>query len=290
MNDYDIYSEPIAIWYRSPIVYIGAGVTIGLFALAFILMTLIGGEPLSEETKQAVVAIEETTQTECAEDENAEGCKIDVVYQNAKDLGSIELCSVLDDSDIADRCILSVARKWDRPEYCEEISDRELSENCFSMLYFFLALEEQNEEYCLKIPDEESKDSCHLRFDGPLSQENCRERLSETAYCDDLDTIAHAALTSNSHLCYQLDTIDGWAECIRQVGYPDDDGDGLTLADEDYLGTSDFNEDSDSDALDDYSEVKEYVTNPLDEDTDGDSFLDGAEVAQGYNPNGEGRL
>ncbi|MBI2476916.1 hypothetical protein HYV72_01960, partial [Candidatus Uhrbacteria bacterium] len=40
----------------------------------------------------------------------------------------------------------------------------------------------------------------------------------------------------------------------------------------------------------DREEVETYRTNPLNPDTDGDSYLDGDEVTHGYDPNGPGRL
>jgi len=70
----------------------------------------------------------------------------------------------------------------------------------------------------------------------------------------------------------------------------DADGDGLTDAEEITASTSSTNPDTDGDGLGDREEVKVYGTDPLRTDTDGDSFLDGAEVAGGYNPNGPGKL
>lgn len=46
--------------------------------------------------------------------------------------------------------------------------------------------------------------------------------------------------------------------------------------------------DSDRDGLTDQDEVK-YQTNPLNPDTDGDSYTDGAEVQKGYDPRGPGK-
>ncbi|MBI1908528.1 hypothetical protein HYS28_03930, partial [Candidatus Uhrbacteria bacterium] len=40
----------------------------------------------------------------------------------------------------------------------------------------------------------------------------------------------------------------------------------------------------------DREEVEVYDTDPLEEDTDGDTYLDGQEVKGGYNPNGPGKL
>lgn len=70
----------------------------------------------------------------------------------------------------------------------------------------------------------------------------------------------------------------------------DSDGDGLTDQEEQNLGTNRLVVDSDSDGLSDKEEVKFYYTNPLDPDTDGDTYLDGQEVQAGYNPNGAGKL
>ncbi len=70
----------------------------------------------------------------------------------------------------------------------------------------------------------------------------------------------------------------------------DEDGDGLTNAQELSIGTDPYNPDSDNDGLFDKEEVITYKTEPLNEDTDGDGFLDGSEVKAGYNPNGPGEL
>lgn len=48
--------------------------------------------------------------------------------------------------------------------------------------------------------------------------------------------------------------------------------------------------DTDLDGLFDWEEIEIYGTNPFASDTDGDGFLDGNEVKNGYNPNGPGKL
>jgi hypothetical protein len=48
--------------------------------------------------------------------------------------------------------------------------------------------------------------------------------------------------------------------------------------------------DSDNDGLTDYQEINIYHTDPHNPDTDGDGYLDGAEVKAGYNPLGPGKL
>lgn len=80
-------------------------------------------------------------------------------------------------------------------------------------------------------------------------------------------------------------------ETVPQTeGDQDTDQDGLTDAEEESLGMSINSADSDSDGLYDREEVKVYKTDPLNPDTDGDTFLDGEEVKNGFNPKGAGKL
>lgn len=77
----------------------------------------------------------------------------------------------------------------------------------------------------------------------------------------------------------------------RQSAPPlDSDSDGLTDERESTLGTSPILIDTDQDGLNDNDEVLVYMTDPLMPDTDGDTFLDGQEVQNGYNPRGAGKL
>jgi len=70
----------------------------------------------------------------------------------------------------------------------------------------------------------------------------------------------------------------------------DSDDDQLSDDKERELGTDPNNWDSDADGLGDGDEALVWKTNPLNPDTDGDTYLDGAEVKNGYNPLGPGKL
>lgn len=67
-------------------------------------------------------------------------------------------------------------------------------------------------------------------------------------------------------------------------GDVDEDQDGLSLKQEKELGTYFFADDSDFDGLHDADEVNTYGTDPLLDDTDGDTILDGEEILLGKNP------
>lgn len=70
----------------------------------------------------------------------------------------------------------------------------------------------------------------------------------------------------------------------------DTDQDGLTDEEERAYGTNPERLDTDADGLFDKEEILTYKTDPLDSDSDGDGFSDGAEVKNGYNPNGPGKI
>lgn len=64
----------------------------------------------------------------------------------------------------------------------------------------------------------------------------------------------------------------------------DDDGDGLSNAEEAKLGTNPKKADTDGDGLIDSDEVRIYKSNPLKADTDGDGISDGEAVKRGMDP------
>jgi len=70
----------------------------------------------------------------------------------------------------------------------------------------------------------------------------------------------------------------------------DTDQDGLSDAQEFDLETNPRLVDSDNDGLSDWEEHAIFGTDPLNDDTDGDTYLDGEEVQNGYDPNGSGKL
>ncbi len=70
----------------------------------------------------------------------------------------------------------------------------------------------------------------------------------------------------------------------------DADKDGLSDEEEREYGTNVMSVDTDGDGLTDYQEIMIYLSDPLLKDTDGDGYNDGEEVENGYNPLGAGKL
>jgi len=70
----------------------------------------------------------------------------------------------------------------------------------------------------------------------------------------------------------------------------DQDRDGILDVEEEALGLSTRNFDTDGDGISDKSEIDKWGTDPTKADTDGDGYWDFFEIMNGYNPLGEGKL
>ena len=111
--------------------------------------------------------------------------------------------------------------------------------------------------------------------------------LDETAVSDTLSegTDLSGGVSATSDLSTEINS-----DKILFGNQVDSDRDGLDDARETELGTDINNSDTDSDGLSDYDEVATWKTNPLNPDTDGDTYVDGQEVRALYNPLGQGKL
>lgn len=70
----------------------------------------------------------------------------------------------------------------------------------------------------------------------------------------------------------------------------DQDFDGILDEKEKELGLSNKTSDTDKDGLTDFTEIEQYKTDPKNKDTDGDGYVDGYEVLNGFDPKGSGKL
>ena len=76
----------------------------------------------------------------------------------------------------------------------------------------------------------------------------------------------------------------------QRVQDEDMDNDGILDGEEEKLGLSSQDFDTDGDGIPDKMEIDIFKTDPTKADTDGDGFADGFEIINGFNPLGEGQL
>lgn len=84
--------------------------------------------------------------------------------------------------------------------------------------------------------------------------------------------------------------IRSYSVADKVKGIIDRDRDGVSAEEEKMHGTSDLKKDSDEDGLSDYEEIYYWFSDPTNPDTDGDGYLDGVELTNGYPPTGGDKL
>lgn len=128
-------------------------------------------------------------------------------------------------------------------------------------------LGQPNNEPAAAVPSAESNPAV-----SPINQ--AVDQFQQNAIDQVVDPFASPAPGNNAAITPSMDT----------------DQDGLSDADEQTHGTNINLIDTDGDGLSDWEEVTVFGTKPLDPDSDADTYPDGSEVQQGYNPKGPGKL
>ncbi len=146
-----------------------------------------------------------------------------------------------------------------------EIDDETVQNEIESELITYRGLlntELNNLAKAIRVNDTEAATAARVRI------ENIRQEISESVSTREYDAAV-------------IDTVTAYVEKVTN------DLEDLTYKNESVLkeriGDA-ITVDSDKDGISDYDEVHLYKTNPFAADTDGDSYIDGAEIAKGFDP------
>lgn len=130
-----------------------------------------------------------------------------------------------------------------------------------------------------------------------LEEENTEEEVSEEEEAhekeENIPVEDEEEPVEESELDYDGDSLtNGEEEALGTDPLePDTDNDGVFDWDEvEFHGSDPLDPDTDGDDLNDYDELYVWGTDPNDVDSDEDGFGDGVEVANGYNPFGDGDM
>lgn len=171
-------------------------------------------------------------------------------YRLAESSGDVNDCEKISKERSRDFCIKNLTVESGIFEDCNKIIDNDIQESCFSETIYFLAVDQKNIAMCEDIDDKNLLQSCIVFLVS--SQDDCM-LLSDNLQLNCLNIIYN-----NSGDCDNISDEGYRWECLSGM---DSDNDGLNDAREEELGTNRNNS-----------------------DTDGDGYLDGAEVDSGHDP------
>jgi len=130
-----------------------------------------------------------------------------------------------------------------------------------------------------------TKDGDNFKLTYQLKTTGDIDSYNKDSYADGQNTATSTDQSIEKVTTYENNSLTNSATTTT-----DSDSDGLTDAEERTYETDVNRSDTDGDGLNDYEEKKVHKTNPFVVDTDGDSYPDGQEVKNSYNPNGAGKL
>lgn len=242
---------------------IGGGIMLGIVVVGIVLRVVNKGDVVDLNMVQQT-EITKMLET-CNQAENPVTCKMTLVEQVEKNFETGAMCGELGAD--ADGCYWKAARESENPDLCESIEKESTKQECRESVFYALALTNMDAQQCAKIESDLLRKACNLRFEPPLTSENCLSLGKSTLTCQTVGAIEKATRTQDADLCNILANDEEVAICRSAVPLDDPDFDQLSS----------------------YEEAK-YGSDPRKADTDGDGFNDGAEVEAGYQPNGPGRL
>lgn len=248
-----------------------ASILAGILVLAVVVGLLVFMRLRTQRTN--ILVLQETIDREgdradeiCESAEDVESCRGMVISQTARNLRAPDVCQLLNPGDTLDACLTEVALETRDVRLCAQITGN-LQEGCYTLVVQSLIATE-GLEACTHYPSEQRQEVCRRSFEMPALQTCLGQHVDDPDICHDLALTERAARERNPSLCLESRNPDSFIPCVLSVGVEDWDGDGLS----------------------DLEELTVYFTDPLNPDTDGDGFLDGDEVREGFNPLGPGPL
>ncbi len=157
-------------------------------------------------------------------------------------------------------------------EECAVIKDQYEQKRCESERLIYGILNQGEKNDCMALPLEKYKKVCELFFDN-----NKKHIDSDGDGMDNGLELFEGTDPFKADIDKKNDE-KYWSEMLNNSYY--------TIA----KNIKEIITDTDDDGLRDYEEKNIYHTNYKIQDTDGDGYLDGEEVKNGFNPNGDGEL
>jgi len=183
---------------------------------------------------------------------------------------NISFCSQINSEIYLPYCFFSIAKQKNyKIEECSKLEEK-LKKICEESFFLESAISEKNVSLCSEIKTDETKQICLSSLIAEEDDINFCNNLDEQDKINCMENIIFRLAIEKKDIeaCKKIDSEDLKNYCINFIQYSQDiDRDNLKNEDE-----------------------EKYGTDPNNPDSDGDGFLDGDEVENGYDPMGEGKL
>ncbi len=194
-------------------------------------------------------------------------------FNKAQETKNLDFCNLINDKSSKDFCVKELALATNSDTICKTIEDINTRLGCAAEIIMASAVAEKNLIKCETIEIAMLQKTCVERIAENNSGADCsklnNQNLKDT--CLSISYYQEAKTKSDAKICEQIPELIRRANCLSEIK------------------NIDLHSDADKDGLDFLQEILNG-TNPNNPDTDGDSFLDGAEFAGGFNPDGAGSL
>lgn len=249
----------------SPGAIIAAILGVAIVSVIVILVLRGGNDDFNE-----MATVQEEIESTCTDD----SCAFRIVQERAQAARTVSTCSLLEDSDAVEPCVLTYAYDLLDPAACDALRG-ESRVRCSDDVHRMLALQNQDITFCDRITDEGRKAACgDLLIFGYVERDDCSLAGSFSEECS-------GYLQEVRSFANQITSVD-YCDQIQEPDEEEGDDSNFDIA----LCSLALNTDFDGDSL--YLEQElELGTDPQNSDTDGDGFDDGTEVKNGFNPLGE---
>jgi hypothetical protein len=205
-------------------------------------------------------------------------------YKQAVASSNYNNCAGLE-QDMQNECIVQISMNSSDIDLCQEIDNEEKLEYCKSKVYHKIAIENNNINNCSLIEDSFWHESCLNKI---IDNNNLNK-----SFCDEINDFEDAKACENRILFFEaVETNDCSLlegdikeECESSLGN-NESGQVEDKPQEEKINSEEElkSMDSDEDGLSDFEEINIYSTDPNNPDTDGDTYSDGDEVENGYDP------
>lgn len=196
----------------------------------------------------------------CTQERDPAACEARVRSGVAEDVGDASACDAAAGSGYAS-CVTLAAQSSGDTKTCASL-DGEEKTRCEDMAHNTAAESSLRVAECAEIADADLGTACRANVQRKaVAQGKCAEAGLDVALCSAADAYHAAVAQGTLEACEALESEEYRYICTLAIEDVDQDGDGLSVAQEQRYGTSDTDPDSDNDGYD-----------------------DGVEVANGFNP------